>query len=87
MFSQQEKQLKKRFLSELPRRTSDRIAIKTAIKEEGVSCGLAPALALYIKEEGVSGPVLWSSSSPSLEFIYCILIVTWCTGKTGSIGA
>ena len=33
-----EKQLKKRMLQDMPRRTSDRIAIKAAIKEEEVSC-------------------------------------------------
>lgn len=40
-----EKQMKKRLLMDLPRRTSDRIAIKSAIKEEDVrvcvcTCGL-----------------------------------------------
>lgn len=32
----QERRLKKRALADLPRRTSDRIAIKAAIKEEEV---------------------------------------------------
>ena len=37
MYAVRAKQLKKRMLEELPRRSSDRIAIKTAVKEEEVS--------------------------------------------------
>ena len=37
ILSVQEKQLKKRMRAEMPRRTSDRIAIKAAIKEEEVT--------------------------------------------------
>lgn len=36
IYAVQQKQLKKRMLEELPRRTSDRIAIKAAIREEEV---------------------------------------------------
>lgn len=36
IYTLQQKQLKKRMLGELPRRSSDRIAIKAAIKEEEV---------------------------------------------------
>ena len=41
VFAARDKQLKKRMLSELPRRTSDRIAIKAALREEQVPnvCG------------------------------------------------
>lgn len=42
VFASREKQLKKRMLSELPRRTSDRIAIKAAIREEQVKHSVCP---------------------------------------------
>ena len=58
LLQQQEREFKKKLLAELPRRTSDRIAIKAAQKDEQVSsCWHALSAYWSLPQESMASPV------------------------------